>query len=124
MVFAPPFISAGGDSWIVTVMSRTTGVHSFTQRTHDRPGIAVDDRQQDACCPVGDAPPLFPVLHDPRIESEPIRYPPTNSYTTALSRSISSSSMPRTSPLATSRMRNPGGTFTVPSHSPSGAITV
>ena len=50
-------------------------------------------------------------------------YPPTNSYTTTLSTSISSSSMPRTSPPATSRMRNPGGTFTVPSHSPSGAIT-
>ena len=51
-------------------------------------------------------------------------YPPTNSYTTTLSTSISSSSMPRTSPPATSRMRNPGGTFTVPSHSPSDAITV
>ena len=61
---------------------------------------------------------------DPPHLLAPDHYPPNNSYTTTLTTSISSSSTPSTSPPATSRMRNPGGASTVPSHSPLGAITV
>lgn len=47
--------------------------HLSLKGTHDCFGIPVNDSQQDAGGTIRDAPALFPVLHGPGVQSEPVR---------------------------------------------------